>query len=254
METVYQVIEGVEKSLDSKKRTITSYVSKKTIDRVRDIVNPEGLDETSYRKNPVVLFNHNYDIPVGTNLWLKSNTEGVLGLTRFGSTLQADDVYILNAEGILNAWSIGFIPKAWDFDQENKITTFNKWELLEYSSVSVPANPDAVTEARGMVKSAEVKNYFEKEFFRLKNEQEIKTLLSSMEEIKRDLQELKTKDAVSELKEIITSHQTIVENLLSNFSTQITKSVETLDESKAKEILKDAIVREVSRLKGRVII
>ena len=154
-------IEIVEKEINSKERSIKHYISKKNIDRGGDIVLPDSINDKNYAKNPIVLFNHNGDRPVGKSLWRKADGEGVLSKTQFGTTPDADDIYLLNVEGILNAWSIGFIPKKWDWDEEAKVTTFTDIELLEYSSVSVPMNQDAVSEGLKMVKSIEVKKVLE---------------------------------------------------------------------------------------------
>lgn len=179
---VTKSFEILEKSVDETERSIKQYISTTTLDRGKDIMLPKGLDETNYRKNPVVLFNHDRDLIVGKNLWLKKESDGVLAKTQFANTPFADDIYILNKEGCLNAWSIGFMPRKWDFDQEKGITTYTDWELYEYSSVSVPMNQDAVNTAKSMVKSDMAKSLFEKQ----EMSTEIKSLLLSFpKEIER---------------------------------------------------------------------
>jgi hypothetical protein len=46
-------------------------------------------------------------------------------------------------------WSIGYIPLKWEFEKDGKsgdtIRHVTEWELLEYSPVGVPMNPDAQT-------------------------------------------------------------------------------------------------------------
>ena len=179
---VTKSFEILEKSVDETERSIKQYISTTTLDRGKDIMLPKGLDESNYRKNPVVLFNHDRDLIVGKNLWLKKESDGVLAKTQFANTPFADDIYILNKEGCLNAWSIGFMPRKWDFDQEKGITTYTDWELYEYSSVSVPMNQDAVNTAKSMVKSDMAKGLFEKQ----EMSTEIKSLLLSFpKEIER---------------------------------------------------------------------
>lgn len=167
--------EILEKEINHEERSIKQYISTTSLDRGKDIMLPKGLDESNYRKNPVVLFNHNKDLIVGKNLWLKKESDGVLAKTQFANTPFADDIYILNKEGCLNAWSIGFMPRKWDYDQEKQITTYIDWELFEYSSVSVPMNQDAVNTAKAMVKSDMAKGLFEKQEMTV----EIKSLLLS---------------------------------------------------------------------------
>jgi len=222
----------LEKRIDLKERSVTSYISKSTLDRGGDIVRPEGLDEKNYRKNPIVLFNHNPDKPVGTNLWLKKEDEGVLAKTQFGTTPFADDIFQLTKEKILNAFSIGFIPKVWERDEKEDIVTFTDWELLEYSVVSVPMNPDAVLEGLKMVKSEMAKSIFEakKESF--------------------DIEKLEERvNKLYELYEILQDSQIPIEDLeeLERKVLQLTKnSVETLDNRQVLKEIKDKVIGDVS--------
>jgi len=152
-----------EKVFDKKERSVKHFISKEVVDRGKDIVKTGSIDDAEYRKNPIVLFNHNPFMPVARNSWLKTEGDGTLVKTIFGTTPDADDIYLLNVERILNAWSIGFMPKTWEFDQESEVTTFTNIELYEYSSVAVPMNQDAVTEGLKMVKSQQVKDILTKE-------------------------------------------------------------------------------------------
>lgn len=202
MDKSFLTIETQEKKLDTKERSVTHYISKKTVDRIGDVVLPESIDDKSYTKNPIVLFNHNHNLPVGKSLWRKADTDGMLAKTQFGTTPMADDVYQLNKEGILNAWSIGFIPRKWDFDEKSKVTTFTDIELLEYSSVSVPMNQDVVTEGLKMVKSAEIKDILSKQI-------EDSQIMSELTNFKKELKELR--DLYNQLSEL--THKDYVEDL-----------------------------------------
>ena len=55
----------------------------------------------------------------------------------------ANDVMIFNKEGFMNTWSVGWMPLTMP-ESKNGADYFNEWELLEYSAVIIPANPDAV--------------------------------------------------------------------------------------------------------------
>jgi len=48
----------------------------------------------------------------------------------------------------LNATSVGFKPKEWVFNEDRKGVDFKTQELLEFSVVPVPSNPEALIEAR----------------------------------------------------------------------------------------------------------
>jgi HK97 family phage prohead protease len=154
-----------EKSFSDKDMTMTHYISTVTPDRFGDIVNPFGMDADNYRKNPIVLFGHSHNARgniIGKNITLLPDDFGVKAITKFADTPAGKDLYILNKEGYLNAWSIGFIPKKTKTQNttiNNQPGTYNiidEWELLEYSSVAIPANPDALNLMYKEIKSAEV--------------------------------------------------------------------------------------------------
>lgn len=181
-----------EKEFNKNERSISHWVSKKNVDRGKDIVLPNSLDQKNYRKNPIVLFNHNVNYPVASNAWLKSKEDGVYSKSIFATTPFADDVYTLNVEKVLNAWSLGFTPVKWEFDEKSNTTTFTNIELLEYSNVSIPMHQDAITEGLKMIKSDIAKNILTD----ARENYEIKATLSSL---KSDIEELrKLRDDIME--------------------------------------------------------
>lgn len=155
------------KGIDEKEMTLTAYVSTDTVDRMGDILDPAGVDLGNYKKNPVVLWAHDYTkLPIGKAQWIKRDGNGILSKVKFASHEFAQEVFQLYKEGFLKAFSVGFIPKEWE-DKENKKGAMNrvytKWEMLEYSAVPVPANPDAVALAlsKGLIKNADLKAMLE---------------------------------------------------------------------------------------------
>ncbi|MCX6165320.1 MAG: HK97 family phage prohead protease, partial [Ignavibacteriae bacterium] len=123
------------------------------------------MDADNFRKNPIVLFGHSHHSRsnvIGKNIALFPDDFGVKAITKFADTPAGNDLYILNREGYLNAWSIGYIPKkikTQNTTTNNQSGTYNiidEWELLEYSSVVIPANPDAINLMLKEVKSSEV--------------------------------------------------------------------------------------------------
>lgn len=162
------------KEFDKNERSIKHWISKSSIDRGGDVVLPNAINSKNYKKNPIVLFNHHPFYVVGKNMWVKNEDDGVLAKTQFSTTPFADDIYQLNVEKALNGWSIGFTVNkdGWSFDEKTGITKFSDIELLEYSSVSIPMNQDAITEGLKMVKSDLVKNILTeaKESYQIKSE------------------------------------------------------------------------------------
>jgi HK97 family phage prohead protease len=142
-----------EKDADGERPVL---VSTDDVDRMGDIVEPDGVDLSNYRKNPVVLWAHDhYAPPIGSSMWIRRQEHGLLAKIRWASTEFAQQIKLLYDEGHLRAWSIGFLVKEWepivakDKDGQERTTgyRYTKSELLEYSAVPVPANPEALSQA-----------------------------------------------------------------------------------------------------------
>ena len=171
MEMLKRVFDSEVRGVDEKEGTITAYISTNTVDRYREVLDPEGMDATNFKKNPVVLWAHNYDLPpIGKALWTKRDGDGVISKVKFADTDFAQEIFSLYKGGFLKAFSVGFIPKetenAKDEDYNNPKKprrTYKSWELLEYSAVPVPANPDAVSLAiqRGVLKTKSIQELLE---------------------------------------------------------------------------------------------
>jgi len=152
------VAKGAE-TFDEERGTGIFQITTPTVDRFDDVVVPEGLDNTNYRKNPVVLWNHDDSRPpIGKSLAEEVHPEGVLSEVQFdlrndpkGEHAQIFGQYV---DGVLNADSIRFLPitaeKRMVEDKETGAEawgggfTYAAWELLEHSAVPLPANPDAL--------------------------------------------------------------------------------------------------------------
>lgn len=155
---------GKIKSFDDNQKIITHSITSLVVDRDGEVIIPKGCKYDNFFNNPVVLFAHKYDEPtIGKCLGLEISDDEIVATTQFADTNLGNELYKLYKEGFMNAWSVGFIPlETGDKIFENqKGTTYTKWELLEYSAVPVPSNPQALTLARskGLVK--ELDKYLE---------------------------------------------------------------------------------------------
>ena len=141
-------------------------------DRMGDEIPLSGWDFKAYRKNPVVLWAHDYSTPpVGkvTKIAREDLGDGKKGwvfdvkFAKGEKQRLAEQVYDLCQQGMLNAVSVGFkslaskwIEESEDEKEARKKETpdnhpgkvFSKKELLELSLVPVPANPEALMVAR----------------------------------------------------------------------------------------------------------
>lgn len=135
-------------------REIGVIASTDELARDGDIVIPAGIDLTAYKRNPVVLFNHEYSRIVGIATAVGVDDGKLAARIQFvpeGVSPDADLVCNLTKGGTLRGISIGFMPK----EQEpidparpfagQRITSS---ELLEISVVAVPADTGALVVAR----------------------------------------------------------------------------------------------------------
>lgn len=137
-------------------------LSDATPDRMGDVVEQNGWDLRPFKRNPVALFNHNSNFPLG--VWENVRVEGGrlmgrLKLAARGTSARIDELISLVDQGILRAVSIG--AKVLDSDPIDPkrpygATRYKRLELLEVSLVSVPANPAALAVARSLNLSGEV--------------------------------------------------------------------------------------------------
>ena len=116
--------------------------SDETLDRHGEVVSMDSWDLKNYKKNPVLLVNHDYKVQniVGVAKGLKKNDQNQLVFepTFHGLTQLSQEVEAMVKGGVLNTVSVGFIP-----NYPKKEGQPVKNELIEISFVPVPANPSA---------------------------------------------------------------------------------------------------------------
>lgn len=143
---------------DDEERTVTATISTTVVDRDGEVVLAKGGMFDNFLKNPVVLFGHDsWSTPIGKALWITQSRNKIVAKTKFADTPKADEVYQLFKGGFMNAFSIGFIVKKSHAPTPDEIKKkpewaeasriFDEWELLEFSAVPVPANPEALATA-----------------------------------------------------------------------------------------------------------
>lgn len=139
---------------------IAGKASSPAVDRARDVILAEawakgGVD--NYRKNPILLFNHDYNEPIGKVTHLELNEEG---LSVKGVVFEGTKAYTLIQKGVLKTFSVGFLIKDADYNRATDGLIIKDAELLEISVVSVPCNQEATFEV--------AKSYSNQEFEDLK--------------------------------------------------------------------------------------
>ncbi len=123
---------------------IKGLASTNALDRTGDVIDHNawkqgGLD--NYGDNPIILFNHNYDRPIGRAKYCDVTQNGLEIEAKISKS--AGDVVDLIKDGVLGAFSVGFKVKDAEYNKETDGFFIKSAELLEVSVVSIPANQTA---------------------------------------------------------------------------------------------------------------
>jgi len=147
MNKIFHIGSTFEKSLNTEDNElyINGMASTKDIDRMGDTIPSEawtkggGLD--NYKNNPIILFNHDYNRPIGRAVELSTDDNGLQLKAKIAKS--AGDVRNLIEDGVLGAFSVGFRVKDAEYLSETDGFRIKDAELLEVSVVSIPANQAA---------------------------------------------------------------------------------------------------------------
>lgn len=193
--------------------------SDSSVDRAGDTINPEGWKLNNFKRNPVLLWAHDagFDksVPaIGNVEGLHVDSKGrLVGSLKFDMDDEfAKKVHNKYKKGILRATSVGFMPL--DFEEkDNGRFHFKEQELLEVSSVNVPANQNALTQLRGMKgKSAKTQAKLMKEFLE-KHSPDKKIKKEEKQEDERDPMAERLDNIVIELENATNALKRVVEQV-----------------------------------------
>jgi HK97 family phage prohead protease len=141
----------VVKKLDETDGMFDFVASEESKDRMSDVIRVGGWELKNFRKNPVLLFGHNHNLPV---IGRVGRVE-VSGKQLLASKAQFDmeDPFAATIagkyeRGFMRAVSVGFRPLDFAFmNDDSGGVDFKSQELLELSTVGVPAHPAALKKA-----------------------------------------------------------------------------------------------------------
>ena len=123
---------------------IKGSASTNALDRAGDIIETEawtkgGLE--NFKSNPIILFNHDYNKPIGRATGLEVTDKGLDITAKISKA--AGDITHLVKDGVLGAFSVGFRCKDSEYMTETDGYKIKDAELFEVSVVSVPCNQGA---------------------------------------------------------------------------------------------------------------
>ena len=135
--------------------TVEAVISTGDVARDDAIIDPSGWDFTNYRRNPVVLFNHDDSrgMPVArTSQGPTPNGAELIATAEFDrEDPEAVRLFGKIQRGFVNSTSVRWLPKRWEYiehvgpsGEKRTVLVFREQELLEWSFVNIPADPGAV--------------------------------------------------------------------------------------------------------------
>lgn len=149
-------------------RVAVNYASTRKVDRDKEVIVPDGVILSQFKKAPVLLWGHQWsETPIGSDRQIASDGYGLLAKSAFADTNKGREIWKLVKGRHLRTSSIGFVPmqyvsngsekfgplvdklsKLWpDFTRQvadNVRGIVPKSLLLEHSLVGVPANIDSL--------------------------------------------------------------------------------------------------------------
>ena len=153
MSMLRKAFDGQLIEVQAGRREIVACISTSAVDRDGDVVLPEGLVRKNY-SGLTVFYNHDTALPLGAAQWVKKSGDRVIAKYRCTDKTQfGRDMFALAQDGVLNSYSIGFLPGEFSNPTSEETARrpelkkarrmYRKWELLEFSLVGIPANPEA---------------------------------------------------------------------------------------------------------------
>lgn len=146
---------------------IKGSASTNALDRAGDIIEAEawtkgGLE--NFKNNPVLLFNHDHNKPIGRATGLEVTEKGLEISGRISKA--AGEIKDLVKDGVLGAFSVGFRVKDADYMTETDGYKIKDAELFEVSVVSVPCNQGATFSLAKSFDTIEDYEKFKKQFIK----------------------------------------------------------------------------------------
>lgn len=113
------------------------------VDRDDETVNTDNIDISSYEKNPILIWNHSFDKPIGRITKITKDFRGLYVEGEVHRLKGEEDKYEAVKKGLVVSFSIGFVPKEYDI-LAGDIVQITSAELVEISLAPVQSNPEAL--------------------------------------------------------------------------------------------------------------
>ena len=143
---------GYLRAVDAEAGRVTAIISTGDIARDGAIIDPKGWDFSNYDRNPVVLWMHDANaIPFARTIERVAGDKELIAKAQFDmEDARGAEMFRKVQGGFVNATSVRWLPrktevrKVGEKKAERDVLVFLEQELLEWSFVTVPADPKAL--------------------------------------------------------------------------------------------------------------
>lgn len=145
---------------------IKGWANTTTLDRAGDVILADAWTKgglSNFNKNPIILFNHDPNQPIGRGLGITPTDRG-LELEAEISRKAPGNIADLVEDEVLKTFSVSFMIKDADWNDATGGLIIKDVELLEVSVVSIPCNQDSTFELSKAFKSDKDYDAFVEQF------------------------------------------------------------------------------------------
>lgn len=228
MDKITKLYEADDLQLNDGSREFIAVITAETLDRDNEVVISRGLQKKQYAGNAVICTFHDYSkFPIGSCRWVKAQDNQVIAKGYItDKTQEGRDAWNLMKDGVLRAFSVGFIPLECgkptptelqehpDWKQAERV--IRRWELFEFSVCAVPCNPDALLLATAkQFTPTQLKilgpDYQVKDYWAYDKKEEVKNIEADLIERMKTAKSWKTVE--KRLAGLVTSHNELMNKI-----------------------------------------
>lgn len=118
------------------------------VDRDDEIVNTDGMDISAYLDNPVLVFNHNWDVVIGKIIEITKEYAGLKVKAEVHKLTNYEHIFEGVQKGLIKSFSMGFRAKNYKWYDDDTLEIVES-KLFEISLAPVQSNPKALFDVIG---------------------------------------------------------------------------------------------------------
>jgi HK97 family phage prohead protease/HK97 family phage major capsid protein len=172
---LHSSFEAKSVSKATKALKIAGYANTTSKDRAGDVVTAEAWAKgvENFRKNPVMLYQHKHDCPIGRFDKITVDKKGIYVEGTVSEAAEKNHgIQTLIRDGALKSFSVGFRVKDGKYNRNDDSMLITEVELLEISVVSVPCNQESLFSVRKSFETTDDYRSFVENFSETTEEEE----------------------------------------------------------------------------------